>query len=613
VFFVLSGFLITRIILREQHSGRFSFAAFYLRRARRLLPALLTVLATTLGLGLVCLTPLELRDLAASTASAVLSASNIHYWLSTGYFESSSVMAPLLMTWSLGVEAQFYLLYPLLLIGAARLGLRLEHVLLVSLVAGFVLACVALTVSEAASFYLLPMRAWELLLGAYLASRSWRRLSASMQDRLAALGIALVLASFALLDAHSKFPAWGALAPCVGTALLIVAQRSWLSTRLLSSSALVGLGLISYSLYLWHWPLLSFARILWGPVLPGVTVATILAIAATLACVTYRLIEEPARRTRVPAAISAQRYVALSAALLVAALGLQHAGGVAERLDDEGRMLYAAARPDLTRDESAKLWRTEVLAPLPGRCLAMAGEPALDSNCEIPARAGSTTAFVWGDSHAAHYLPAVKEFVRQGGHGLRVATMAGCRPYKSRGKQFQEPAKQACESRNRAALDLIVARKDYDPIILGGRWSHYASGTRNRPARFHGEMQTLIEEFHRLGRTVIVLGEVPLFAQSPIECRLRSHLPIGPVSVCSTEFEALDREQAVTREILRRVATSAARPVCVLDPRLHLCPSGRCDQMLPSGAAAYWDDNHLSSEGARWLGAREPFQQCIAT
>jgi peptidoglycan/LPS O-acetylase OafA/YrhL len=285
IFFVISGYLITRILLEEASAGRYSIAKFYARRARRILPVLYFILVVALLLGLLLLLPLEILGLSESVLATTLFSSNILFWKQSGYFDISAELKPLLHIWSLAVEEQFYVLWPLVLILCYRRGWGIRWVIAVLFGLSLTSSCVFLTEKPNAVFYLLPGRAWELLVGAWLATANGDWLKKQwLKSGLSVMGLGLLAASVLVLNKTLPFPAWNALYPCLGAALLIVAGEGALVNRyLLAWRPLVFVGLISYSLYLWHWPLLSYVRIMNLGQLPPVQAGIVVVLSFLLA------------------------------------------------------------------------------------------------------------------------------------------------------------------------------------------------------------------------------------------------------------------------------------------------------------------------------------------
>ncbi len=310
IFFVISGYLITSIIVAERQSGHFSMAGFYERRARRILPALLLVMACCIPFAWAFMAPQDMRSFSQSLVAVSLFASNVLFFLTSGYFDTAAELKPLLHTWSLAVEEQYYLLFPGVLLLAWRFGpLRIMAGLGAVLVVSLVAAQWALPMQPSGAFYLLPTRIWELLLGAllafYLADAAYPRPGPRIAEMGAATGLALIAAAVLLLDEKTPFPGLWALLPTLGTALVILcAGPSNRVGKLLGLRAVVGVGLISYSAYLWHQPLFAFARYASNRPPDALWMGLLAASAFVLAYASWRWVERPFRsrqqiRTRV--------------------------------------------------------------------------------------------------------------------------------------------------------------------------------------------------------------------------------------------------------------------------------------------------------------------------
>src|SRR6476659_62549 len=297
VFFVISGFLISKILFAEIAEHRFSFAIFYGRRIRRIFPALAVCLASVLAYGFVALTPPELAQLGKHVFFGAGFLSNIVLWSESGYFDSAATYKPLLHLWSLGIEEQFYILWPALLWVVFRLKAKVGRLLAMLFLASFAIN-IALSITDiSAAFYLPVSRFWELLAGAGLA---WRRqivLSLHVRSWISVAGLAALVTSAVFFTAEMRFPGWLALLPVAGAVAVILAGPEAAVNRIVfSNRAVVFVGLISYPLYLWHWPLISYAYIIRMGKVPTPLMATALvATSFLLAWVTYRFIEYPVR------------------------------------------------------------------------------------------------------------------------------------------------------------------------------------------------------------------------------------------------------------------------------------------------------------------------------
>ncbi len=357
IFFVISGFLITGIIARELEQGRFSLAGFYGRRIRRIFPALIVVLAVTLVLGWLWMLPAAYAQLSADASASAAFFSNIALLLQSGYFDIESGKKPLLHLWSLGIEEQFYLFWPLVLMLVARLRFGMWAVAAALGLASFALNVALIGSDPVATFYLPFTRAWELLAGGALAF-GWSRLShaGAASNLRASAGILSIAAAAVILDPHRAFPGWWAALPVAGAALLLSAPKAWGCRQLLSSPPLVWIGLISYPLYLWHWPLLVFFAIIKFAPLTLLERGLIVGLSVALAWLTYRFIELPVRSGRA----SEFKIAGLCSAMVLIAV----AGGVIYR---RTRIGFPAAAGD----------------PRDGRCAGAVGAVACP---QLPAR-----------------------------------------------------------------------------------------------------------------------------------------------------------------------------------------------------------------------------------
>lgn len=434
VFFVISGYLITGILLKELDAGRFSLLSFYERRARRILPALIAVMLVCLPAAALLLLPRDLEDFTQSLVAVASFSSNILFWLESGYFDRTAELKPLLHTWSLAVEEQFYILFPLLLLAlwqAPRV--RLLAVLGLAFGVSLGLAEWGARAFPSAAFYLLPTRAWELLLGVFCAiwlhHRGTSFAPGAGVQVLGLAGLALIAAAVLLFDHDTRFPGMPALLPTVGTGLIILcAVPGTLVHALLRQRLLVGIGLISYSAYLWHQPLFAFVRYASpeepAPLLMGALLLAVL----PLAWVSWRFIEHPFRH---PGRISARAVLRGGALAGIACLGL----GIAGALTDGFRSQVLALRVGPERVPIYEQILEATARPLPqqmvddGACRFSA--PALDAAFEARfaacrAQHGAATV-VLGDSHAMNVYNA---FARADVLPFVVGVVApGCRPH----------------------------------------------------------------------------------------------------------------------------------------------------------------------------------------
>jgi len=587
IFFVISGFLITGILLAEVRQGSFSVLRFYIRRARRLFPALCVVLLAVLAFGWFTLLPAEYAQLGKHVLAGAGFVSNIVLWREAGYFDINSELKPLLHLWSLGVEEQYYLLWPLLVLLLARHARLFLLATLLLAVASFALNVHWLDRLPTLTFYLPITRFWELLLGGLLAFLAGRGAPAPARaaDALSAAGLVLILLALFALDRHTPFPGWAALLPVAGSALLIAAGPAASFNRLvLASRPAVWIGLISYPLYLWHWPLFAFARVLTGEPM-SVAVGTGLSLAAVgLAWLTYRFIERPFRRP-LPHALATRDAARLWSATLV--LG---ASGLAVWLI--GPAPRSAAWPVVQVVTAAEAdWR-------------------LVDNGLLAGDSPERVLFV-GDSHMQQYLPRIERLVLERAapvYSVQFMTAAGCAPLGG-----IERKGMAC---NRFVADALALARDpaVKTVVFAASWLGFAG----RPdyyradapgagpiAPFAAENAWLfghwtrdLAALTRAGKRVVIVGNSPGGQwASPRERLDRGFFawraaPVGPLP----RDRAYGPVAGVNARILQSGRAAGAEWV---DPFDWLCAAGTCPVASGDGLPLYKDKTHLRASFVR--------------
>ncbi|HEV7600834.1 MAG TPA: acyltransferase family protein [Bradyrhizobium sp.] len=559
VFFVISGYLITGIILSGLRSFDFSLTGFYARRARRILPALAIVLAGVLAIGWSQLLPAAYRSLGLHALASALFFPNLLSWSEVGYFDAAAEAKPLLHLWSLGVEEQFYLVWPLLLVILSKRPKWLIAILSVIVATSFLYSCYATGRQPAAGFYSPLSRLWELGVGGILAAANLRVRNRSL---VSLFGIALIVGSAIFLKKTSLFPGALALIPVSGTALVIV-----FGSKVLSHKWPVSVGLISYPLYLWHWPLLSFASVAGVTSVPAKV--AIVAVSLVLATLTTVFIERPVRFGRIR-----QSGVAVSTAAMIALIAcsalIWRSGGVPWRYPEEIRPVLATMQYDPASDA-----RTP-------ECWLAATSPFEDFSPEC----GIGTTLIWGDSHAGRLYTGLKQ------QGIDVAQFArdGCVP--SLGSD-----NETCAQSNAAILRKIAELKP-KKVILFAAWiayNDYASGD----LRNSGLAATLIK-LKKIADEVVVLGPAPVWSPDlPTQVysfwradgRLADRLPPHPM-----EYHKVDEALA---------AVSAASDVRFISAFAALCNEDGCLTHTPKSKAELlsWDYGHLTTAGAGFVAA----------
>ncbi|WP_407496364.1 acyltransferase family protein [Pseudooceanicola sp. MF1-13] len=581
VFFVISGFLITSILLQDPPGLR----QFYLRRARRILPALIVVLLGCLITGWVILPPDSYKALAQSTLATLGFGSNLWFWLQTGdYFAPAAESAPLLHTWSLAVEEQFYILFPLILWGLLRVGRRAAALGILALsIASFALSVWATGQAPTANFYLPVTRAWELGIGAMLAVLP--ATSHSPTPKVAApFGLILIAASVIGYDAQTPFPGAAALLPCLGAALVIWAGSDGWAARLLSRPSLRFVGIISYSLYLWHWPVLVFARTLRGGALTPQATAVCVLLSFALATLSWAMIERPFRRG------SPKWPLAIPATVVALALTVTVTQGLPSRIAPEVLTRYTKATQP---------------TPTQAHCLK--------APCQIGAPSAKPSFLLWGDSHANALIPGVEAWANRTGQSAIVATRVACAPLPGM-IRLDDAAAQGCADHNDRTLKLAV--EDPQVVLLHARWALNTTGTRARfeagedvrlALRGDGQMRTnadvlsasltqLADQLLSHGKTLILLGNVPEIGWSvPQAIFVRDRLGL-PLPAAPDLPETKRRTQGFRTAVAPLITSGHLRLVTMSD---KLC-TPRC-RTEDDGQSLYRDDDHLSAHAARHL------------
>jgi peptidoglycan/LPS O-acetylase OafA/YrhL len=508
IFFVISGFLISTIIFENLEKDRFSFLEFYSRRIRRIFPALAIVLIVCLAIGALGLLTDEYAQLGSHVAGGAGFISNLLLWSEGGYFDNASGTKPLLHLWSLGIEEQFYIVWPLLMSLVWKRRFNFVVITLCILLASFALNVSTVREDPAAAFYSPLSRFWELLLGATLAYITLHRPDLAMRygrpyaQWWSGVGMGLLALSVLILDSQSVFPGWWALLPTLGTAFVIFASpRAWINQNILSNRVLVGFGLISYPLYLWHWPILSLARVIHEPE-PSRALRGVLVLAAiALAWMTYSLIERPLR--------FGAHGMAKTCGLITLLVGIGATGyyvyahegmpGYGIRAQDRGRFYqYFANLP-------ADSWWMKFQATYRNECNF---DPTvkkqyhfgkgIDKTCYTPDTIHKKILFIWGDSHAQMLNYGLKHNLPNDWQILQIAS-SGC----TASVAIESIRSGYCRESNALAVKAMTETKP-NVVIIAQRVGHDVA-----------TMKANAVALKNLGvGRVILLGPVPQWNES---------------------------------------------------------------------------------------------------
>jgi peptidoglycan/LPS O-acetylase OafA/YrhL len=596
IFFVISGYLITGIVLRELQDDTFSFLGFYGRRIRRIFPALVVVLAFVSAAAWLMQLPPEYKQLGAHVAAGSGFVANVLLYRESGYFDLAAEFKPLLHLWSLGIEEQFYILWPLFLWLTWR-SRQHQFALIIAVAALSFLANAALVRSHPeAAFYLPQARFWELLLGAilvYAESTAPRPLlgAARTREAVAWVGSILLLLAMTLVNRSRLFPGWWALLPTGGaTALIAAGPHTWLNRQLLGNRVAVFIGLISYPLYLWHWPLLSLTRIIQGTDLAPLSTLILVALAFALATLTYYFVELPLQAYRPQTRMVTTLVTAVA---VLAALGLAMETQV---------ILPRSAQYHLDR-----ILRASQERAFPGPRLARV-EPYgwLYQQGAAPAQV-----LFFGDSNMAQYYPRIDRILTarpSDPRGIVFASIGGCPPIPG----VREDHHPGCEDFVRQTLAVA-----HDPaiktVVIGAAWHSYfvdpdpryryyfadtaahspitigAPGFLRARAGFAQMVGSLVRE----GKAVYLILQIPVDPRIDPQQMVKRRLFALNITV---NTETLDKDKTMqailpVASLLRQIASETG--ATVLDPLDALCGADACPTVTPAGDPIYSDAGHL--------------------
>lgn len=604
VFFVISGYLITTLMLKDFAAGTFSLVDFWERRIRRIFPALAVMTLFTMAAGVILLFPDALQKLGASLVAQVLLVSNLYFWKdSSGYFAGPAEEQPLLHTWSLAVEEQFYLFMPLLCLllfrrWSARRGQQPQtlkasclRVFLPLLGLSFLFSVIATWWDAHTAFYWLPMRAWELLLGACLSCLpdQMPALSDRRRTQFAAAALLTIVIVAAVYNSRTLFPGLAALPPCLATAVLIGLGNPAFGgnpvSRLLATPALVKVGLISYSLYLWHWPVLAFMNYLNTGSKDAISKPArllIMGLAFALAWASWRWVETPVRRrlcfkTRRSLFTAA---LSLMSLMLAAGVWIERSSGLPDRMDPQV-LRYADAG---VLDRSRRSWQDDA-------------EAAFSDT--LPALGQKTTGtadrvLLWGDSHAMSLIPTLDACCRDQGssglvaaHSATVPTLGYYRPSRT-GLGTRGPAWAA------AVVEIVRKRRIPDTILA----AYWKESTGKDPAAFSQALLETVRQLRSAGSRVWIVLDVPELPFDVPKALALHHMRPGLIPDPRLQATSRTAHESENSVMLRLVPELQKAGAFVLDPSTLLFDSAGRTLIEENGISLYGDGDHLTIAGA---------------
>jgi peptidoglycan/LPS O-acetylase OafA/YrhL len=593
VFFVISGFLIGGILMNELDRGAYSLAGFYRRRIRRLFPALYLMLAVVLAGGSILLPPQALKELGHTAVATVFFVSNFDFLKLSEYFAGEAQLKPLLHTWSLAVEEQFYIFFPPFL-ALLWWRWRRHYRLILSMVAVISLAVSVWAVwrHPSAAFYLAPSRIFELLIGTLIARTALpSRVSQIQRNAISFAGLGLLLASVVGFDDSTPFPGLAALIPCCATALIILAGtgKKSLGGKIIGASLIVTfLGDISYSLYLWHWPLLVFGRYFFSAPLTVPQAGVLILASISAASLSWYFVERPFLAWRAsPAAV-----LGLGASMMIAGTAvagvLALSDGLPSRFSPETISLLASADDHNHR-------RAQCHSP-------ENRELPYDENCLFGDAKAPPTAAVWGDSHGAELVVALGERLAKSGKSIMEITASACPP----ALDYQPHDRPLCRTHNRVTFERITHDQRIGTVVLA------ANFIRNSPtdwAPLSSGFARTVEGLRAAGKMVIIVYQIPVQPfDPPIGLGLSNAFgrPLDDYGMTAAVFAAQTRD---ITEFLDRLASRTG--AIAFRPERVLCDELVCHAYSKSLGSLYFNDEHVSLVGARLLVDSFPFESLL--
>lgn len=612
IFFVISGYLITSIIIADKEKGTFSIINFYERRARRILPALFLILLVCLPFAWAWMMPNQLKSFARSMVHVLFFISNIFFYDESDYFSDISAESPLLHTWSLAVEEQYYILFPLLFIVLWKYGRKN----VIKFIVGGLLASLALSeygwrFDPVANFYLVLSRAWELFSGSlcafYLVDKKPIK-----NDILSFLGLFLIVVSIFIFDETTPFPSVYALVPVIGACLIIVfgETRTYVS-KILSNRCFVGIGLISYSVYLWHHPIFAFARLrsLGEPsihVMAGLSVLSVI-----LAFFSWKYVESPFRKKKDRGGFSRKTIFATAGAFSFCFLVISLVGssmkGLPERFDGKMNTILNAQKGDTSQCHNRFKYSIDDIKN---------GE-----TCIIGDSGFTPKIAVIGDSHASRITDALGRLLENNEQSAVTYNASWCVPLI--GITSSQKNRRHCSGLIDASYDAVLNDNNIETVVLVAAWAKYTSGylpdgenatvfgangitpdlINNNPFVFKGALEKTLSRIKDSHKRIVIVGSVPEFTINVPQALAKIQL----FSERAVVKHQLNKKLLVTpndynernEEVLKAFEETSQRySFEYINPRDIYCSEEFCKYESTEGTPFYEDTNHLSFSGS---------------
>jgi len=612
IFFVISGYLITSIIMREIDANDFSIVRFYERRIRRILPALFSMVAFTVAVCTLIYDAEKFREFGKSVIATTLFASNINFWRESGYFDAPSQLKPLLHTWSLAVEEQFYIFFPLLMYFLFRYVGKFAHAILISIaLISFGFSIYTVSKDPSAAFYLAHIRAWELIIGAILALRLISEdISKKHGNILGMLGLAMIFLAIFQYSENTKFPGLFALLPVLGAAFIIFSGledgRKSFTGRLLSLPPLAFVGKISYSLYLWHWPLIIFSKYYAIRPLTTYELSSILAATIFISTLSWRFIETPFRSKGFMSTGKIYSFAASGMATMLAiGVLIYYLKGFPDRQELEN-LTQTSKKEEVWLYKDCNINATDA--------------PTAITACKIGDGNSPLTFMVWGDSHTPTYGKAIHASASQNGVAGILTYGQGCPTFLDM-TPIPQIGDVSCLEYNKMALTYLEEHPEIKTVILASRWTIWIEETRYKseegirvhltdtlnelPVNATGSqlfttgLERTIQNLLDMDRKVVIVAPIPEIGYDVPSANFiasQTKRDINEIIAPSlVEYQARNQK---TFAILKTFEEKYA--IQIIEPWKSLCQEDIC-RVAINGIPLYSDDDHLSVFGSEFI------------
>lgn len=601
IFFVISGYLITSIITKSVQKNTFTFSHFYSRRFKRILPALTAVVIASALCGAIILHPGTLMDLARSISANSLFLSNFYFFSESGYFDEPSLLKPLLHTWSLAVEEQFYIIMPVLIVLISKLRKKpLLPILLILCILSFALNIYFVNTAPEFTFFLLPTRAWELLIGSILAvSLNTPIKSERLKFGIALVGLTSITLSIFLINPSTAFPGYAALFPTLGTAMIIQSGKhggSYIHT-LLSTKIMVFIGLISYSLYLWHWPILIFSKIYAITEMQSIHKLGALLLIFLISILSYRFIEKPFRHSN---KFTDKHTITFSIATLLMTCLAGHF--ILQKNGFPDRIKGLGTNASITNEAQWVHW---------GQCEnALKPFRTQDDLCILGAQNQKPSFIVWGDSHARAMATAIDISARHHNLSGYVISRNACPPLFN----IEKPGRNNCHELNQVVKKIILNNTDsLQAIVMVARWPHYIHEmeleavfqnenvvpANDNITTFKAGLDSTIRFLNGQKKSIIIVNAVPEIWHHVPTLNLSAYLTGRDINQLIGLPTSSHKERLKTTNSIFNTYSSL-KQITMVQPSVLLCDTSRCNVAIDYNPL-YRDSDHLSTYGAEFV------------